>query len=157
MMRIATVAGITTALLLATAAGCATPGRDRTGAPPAATAAAPAWQRIWTVSGVLGPANAAAQAKDGVGQPVELSAAVARTPYSFPCATAPDYRDVRPRPRATLARHFGPHWRFPAALGERPIAGWVRCPGAGNIGAFAFTDARHGWYFFEDGLILTLR
>lgn len=122
-----------------------------------AAAPAPFWKKSWTVSGALGPKTAAAQVADAVGKPVTLTTDRAETPYSTPCATAPDYRDVRARPRAGMAKHFGPHWKFPAALGARPVYGWVRCPGAGNIAAFAFTDARHGYYFFEDGLVITLR
>lgn len=117
----------------------------------------PFWRKTWTVSGVLGPPTAAEAAKEIVGQPVTLTAERAATPYSTPCAGAPDYRDIRIRPRKEMARHFGPFWKFPTALGPKPTFGWVRCPGAGNIGAFAFSDARHGYYFFEDGLIITLR
>lgn len=122
-----------------------------------AAAPAPFWQKTWTVSGVLGPKTAVAQVADAVGQPVTLTAERAATPYSTPCATAPDYRDIRVRPRKDMPKHFGPHWKFPATFGARPVYGWVRCPGAGNIGAFAFTDARHGYHFFEDGLVVTLR
>lgn len=117
----------------------------------------PFWRKAWTVSGVLGPAAFVDQAKDSIGKPLELTAARAQTPYSYPCPNPPDYRDIRIRARTTLAGHFGAFWKFPAALGARPVAGWVRCPGGGNIGAFAFTDAHHGYYFFEDGLILTLK
>jgi hypothetical protein len=123
----------------------------------AARAPAPFWQKSWTISGVVGRSAAATPVAAEIGAPVVLTADRARTPYSTECAGKPDYRDVRARPRRELARYFGPHWKFPTALGARPVAGWVRCPGGGNIGAFAFTDARQGYYFFEEGLVLTLR
>lgn len=121
-----------------------------------AAAPTPVWQRTWTVAAITGPHAGAAGLGGIVGQPVVLAPDRARTPVDEPCPTAPDYADLRARPRAELGRHFGAFWRWPAALGARPVFGWVRC-GRSNLGAFAFADARHGYLFFEDGIVIELR
>lgn len=117
---------------------------------------APFWQRSWTISAILGQAAPAPDVKAVVGQRVVLSPDHVEAPLFAPCATAPDYRDIAARPRRQLPRHLGANWKFPAALGAKPVFGWIRCDGY-NFGGVAFSDPSHGYLFFEDGLIFVLK
>jgi hypothetical protein len=78
-------------------------------------------------------------------------------PLGEDCVAGVSYDDICPRDRAAAARHFGRHWRFPAAL-DTPgtVAGWVRCE-SGNLAAVAFVRPGLGYRFFEDGLVIELR
>ena len=123
---------------------------------PSLAAPVPFWQKTWTIAAISGTADQTKGIAGLVGKPVTLSPTKVETPLTEPCATAPDYRDVIKRPRARLGRHFGAFWRWPPRLGAMPVYGWVRCERT-NVGAFAFADAAHGYLFYEDGIVVSLR
>lgn len=124
---------------------------------PARAAEEPFWMREWRFGAVSGPPGARARlARTGASRLVLRRDGVT-DPLGEDCGAEVDYADMRPRGRAAMARHFGPHWRFPAVL-DTPgtAAGWVRC-GRTNLVAAAFVRPGLGYRFFEDGLVIALR
>lgn len=77
-------------------------------------------------------------------------------PLTDDCRNGVSYEDVQIRPVKDLGPHFGNFWRWPSLPADTLAYGWVRCAGT-NVGAFAFVDARHGYRFYEDGLVLQLQ
>ncbi|MCR0985071.1 hypothetical protein [Roseomonas populi] len=126
-------------------------------ATPAGAAEDPFWMRDWTFGAVSGPPGPRALlARTGV-RHLALRREGLTDPLGESCAAEVGYDDIRPRDRGAIARHFGPHWRFPAVL-DTPgtVAGWVRC-GDVNAVAVAFMRPGLGYRFFEDGLVIALR
>ncbi|WP_338662929.1 hypothetical protein VQH23_22630 [Pararoseomonas sp. SCSIO 73927] len=126
-------------------------------AAPAGAEGDPFWIREWHFGAVSGPPGARARlARTGASRLVLRRDGVS-DPLGESCGAEVDYADIRPRDRAAMARHFGPHWRFPVVL-DTPgtVAGWVRCGGT-NLVAVAFVRPGLGYQFFEDGLVIALR
>lgn len=111
----------------------------------------------WRFGAVSGPSGTRALlAHTGAGH-LGLRRDGVTDPLGKECGAGVGYGGIRPRDRAAMARHFGPHRRFPAVL-DTPgtVAGWVRCDGADRA-AVAFVRPGLGYGFFEDGLVIELR
>jgi hypothetical protein len=143
--------------LLLTILALALPATIASGASPH-PAAHPFWLKHWRFGGMAGSAAALASMRGVDAHYIDLRRDRIDHPLmGDPCTGKVDYRDLRHRTRAALAKDIGPFWRFPAAV-ERPgsVSGWIRCGGF-HSAAVAFVSPRLGYLFFEEGLVITLR